>query len=316
MLSGAMSGIPDYAPDVAGYYDPAAGPLSLKAEKELWMRWVELGALSPTFRDMLGARHIQNVNVWTDAQTLEHFRTYALLHNSLVPYIFSLAREASERGYPIMRHLFLEYPEDPNTYALDDQYLLGDSLLVCPVVTPGARYRSCYLPRGEWLDYWTGQAYTGGGYLTLPAPVERIPLLIRAGSLLPMYPPTVETLVQASAFDTRTAGEDLVVRVAPHLSTPEHTAQLRLYDGTLLWYAATLAHAKLEILGSPVGRRLSVELPSHGSRLAVTVSGELRRMQPKPDREASSHGDWYDPASDTIHLDIQIEPGSTATISW
>ena len=316
MLSGAISGMPDYAPDVAGYYDPDAGPLSTEAEKELWMRWVELGALSPTFRDMLGARHTQNVNLWTDAETLEHFRTYAQLHNSLGPYIFSLAREASERGYPIMRHLFLEYPDDANTYALDDQYMLGDSLLVCPVVTPGARDRSCYLPAGEWLDYWTGQAYTGAGYVTLAAPVERIPLLIRAGSLLPTYPATVETLVPSGQPDTRTAGEDLALRVAPHPDALEHAAEFRLYDGTLLRYAATPAHATLDILGSPVGRSLSLELPSHGRLFAVTVLGALRRVEPIADRAPSDRGDWYDPASDTIHLHILIEAGTNATVSW
>jgi alpha-glucosidase (family GH31 glycosyl hydrolase) len=93
-----------------------------------------------------------------------------------------------------MRHLFLEYPDDPNTYTLDDEYLLGDSLLVCPVVTPGARERSCYLPGGEWIDYWTGQAYSGTGYVTLAAPLERIPLLVRAGSQVPTYSPAIETL--------------------------------------------------------------------------------------------------------------------------
>jgi len=315
MLSGAMSGIPDYAPDVAGYYDPDTGPLSLEAEKELWMRWVELGALSPTFRDMLGARHTQNVNLWTDAGTLEHFRTYARLHNSLVPYIYSLAREASERGYPIMRHLFLEYPEDPNTYALDDQYMLGDSLLVCPVVTSGARDRSCYLPVGEWLDYWTGQAYSGAGYVTLAAPVERIPLLIRAGSLLPTYPATLDTLVASNQPDIRTAGEDLELRVAPHPGTPEHAAELRLYDGTELRYIATPAHATLDVLESPVRRRLSLQLPSHGRPFAVTVSDELRRLDPI-DGAPSNRGDWYDPASDTIHLEVLIEAGSNATVSW
>jgi len=316
MLSGAMSGIPDYAPDVAGYYDPDAGPLGIEAEKELWMRWVELGALSPTFRDMLGARHTQNVNLWTDADTLEHFRTYAQLHNSLVPYIYSFAREASERGYPIMRHLFLEYPDDPNTYALDDQYMLGDSLIVCPVVTPGARDRSCYLPAGEWLDYWTGQAYKGGRYVTLAAPVERIPLLVRAGALLPLYAATVETLVPARRLDTRTAGEDLVLRVAPHPGTPAHEAQLRLYDGTQLHYATTSAQATLDILRSPVRRIMSLELPSHGRPFAVTVSGELRRLEPVADGAPSTRGDWYDPVDDTIHLDVIIEAGTNATVSW
>ena len=273
MLSGSMSGIPDYAPDVAGYYDPDGRPLSLEAEKELWMRWVELGALSPTFRDMLGARHTQNVNLWTDAQTQEHFRTYARLHNSLVPYIYSVAREASQFGYPIMRHLFLEYPDDPNTYTLDDQYLLGDAPLVCPVVTPGARNRSCYLPAGDWVDFWTGEMYRGAGYVTLPAPLERIPLLVRAGALLPTAAPTIETFASASA-----SGDDLILRIMPSPER-EHTAEFRLYDGTLLRYAATPGGIELHIDGSPVTRRVSIE-------------------------------------SGTTHLDLQIDAGRNATVTW
>lgn len=273
MLSGAMSGIPNYAPDVAGYYDPDGGPLSLEAEKELWMRWVELGALSSTFRDILGARHIQNVNLWTDAETLQHFRKYARLHNSLVPYIYSFAREASERGYPIMRHLFLDYPDDPHTYTLDDQYLLGDALLVCPVVTPGASDRSCYLPAGDWVDFWTGEMYRGAGYVTLPAPLERIPLLVRAGALLPTAAPTVETFASVSA-----SGDDLILRI---MASPEreHTAEFRLYDGTLLRYAATPGGAELHVDGSPVARRISVE-------------------------------------SETTHLDLQVQAGGNVTVTW
>jgi alpha-glucosidase len=318
MLSGAISGIPDYAPDVAGYYDPDAGPLSVAAEKELWMRWVELGALSPTFRDMLGARHTQNVNLWTDAETLEHFRTYAQLHNRLVPYIYSVARDASERGSPIMRHLFLEYPDDPNTYALDDQYLVGDSLLVCPVVTPSARDRLCYLPAGEWVDYWTGQAYSGAAYVTLPAPIERLPLLIRAGALLPTSAATIETLAPVSRLDSLGRGADLTLRVAPHPGTPAHTSELRLYDETLLRYAATPAHATLEILGSAARRSLSLELPCHGRPFDVMVSGERRRLELRDsgERAASTRGDWYDSASDTLHLNLLIEAGASATVSW
>jgi alpha-glucosidase (family GH31 glycosyl hydrolase) len=218
---------------------------------------------------MLGARHTQNVNLWTDAETLEHFRTYARLHNSLVPYIYSVAREASERGYPIMRHLFLEYPEDPNTYALDDEYLLGGSLLVCPVITPGARDRSCYLPTGDWVDYWTGEIYRGAGYGTLPAPLERIPLLVRAGALLPTSLSAVETLARAS-----TSGDDLILRIMPSPAR-EHTAEFRLYDGTLFRYAATPGGAELHIDGSPVARRVSVESGTAQMNLQVEAGGRV-----------------------------------------
>ena len=88
-----------------------------------------------------------------------------------------------------------------------------------------------------------------------------------------------------------------------------------MYDGTQLRYLATPAHATLDILGSPVRRSLSLQLPSHGRPFAVTVSDELRRLEPM-DRAPSNRRDWYDPASDTIHLEILIEAGSNATVSW
>jgi alpha-glucosidase (family GH31 glycosyl hydrolase) len=191
MLSAAMSGVPDYAPDVGGFSDPPGGALRPTAEKELWIRWVELGALSPTFRDLLGARAHGGVNVWTDGDTLRVFRNYARLHLSLLPYIYRNARIASDTGAPIIRPLFLEAPSDTATYPIDDEFFLGDDLLVCPVVLPGARERRCYLPGGGWTDFWTGQVHQGPGWATLPAPLERIPLLVRAGVTIPLGDPDV-----------------------------------------------------------------------------------------------------------------------------
>jgi alpha-D-xyloside xylohydrolase len=189
MLSAATSGLPDYGPDVGGFADPPGGTLAPAAEKELWIRWVELGALSPTLRDLLGARARGGINVWTDADTQRVFRDYARLHLSLIPYIYHYAQVASDTGAPIIRPLFLEAPADPTTYAIDDEFFLGDSLLVCPVVTPGARERRCYLPAGSWTDFWTGQTHQGPGWVTLPAPLERVPLLARTGATIPLADP-------------------------------------------------------------------------------------------------------------------------------
>jgi alpha-glucosidase (family GH31 glycosyl hydrolase) len=101
------------------------------------MRWVELGALSPTMRDMLGDAH-QPVDIDTDGETLAVFRAYARLHTALEPYLYRFAVLAHERGLPILRPLFVDYPEEPETYGLEDQYLLGSDLLIAPVLEPGA----------------------------------------------------------------------------------------------------------------------------------------------------------------------------------
>lgn len=205
MLGGGLSGWPYWGPDIAGFFNrgekrdddaPEQRPERRRAEKELWMRWVQVGALSPTMREMCGAMR-DPITLWTDAETLALFRGYARLHTALVPYLYRHAEVAHARGLPIVRPLFVDYPAEPATYAVDDQYLLGDDLLVAPVLRPGEAERRCYLPAGGWRDYWTGQTHHGPGWTTVPAPVERIPLFVREGAVLDLPAP-----------DTLTAPED------------------------------------------------------------------------------------------------------------
>jgi alpha-D-xyloside xylohydrolase len=197
MLNGGLSGWPYWGPDIGGFFEN--GPVDhnetadaraqrLEAEKELWIRWVQLGALSPTMRDMLGSQ-TDPVGLWTDDETLAVFRAYARLHTALKPYLYHYARIAHERGLPILRPLFLNYPAEPETYALSDEYLLGDDLLVAPVLQPGQTERRVYLPTGQWRDYWTGNIHTGPGWTTVPAPLHHIPLFVREGSALPLPVP-------------------------------------------------------------------------------------------------------------------------------
>jgi alpha-D-xyloside xylohydrolase len=96
-------------------------------------------------------------------------------------------REAHEEGLPVMRPLFLEFPDDPATWSVDDAYLFGPDVLVAPVLTAGATDRTAYLPAGAtWTDAWTGETYAGGGAVTVDAPLDRIPLFLRDGASLPI----------------------------------------------------------------------------------------------------------------------------------
>lgn len=202
MLSGGLSGWPYVGPDIAGFFNRAEqrdGESAAdraerrRAEKELWIRWVQLGALSPTMRDMNGAMR-DPITVWTDGDTLAVFRAYARLHAALMPYLYRYAEVAHARGVPIVRPLFLNYPTEAVTYELEDEYLLGDDLLVAPVLRPGQAERRCYLPTGRWRDFWTGLTYQGPGWTTVAAPLERIPLFVREGSTLDL--PSPDTLAQ------------------------------------------------------------------------------------------------------------------------
>jgi alpha-glucosidase (family GH31 glycosyl hydrolase) len=180
VLNGSLSGWPYWGPDIAGFFQgkrAVEGP----GEKELWIRWVQLGALMPTMRDMYGAMEGDPVNLWTDDETLSVFRTYAELHTTLRPYLYRYAQLAHEQGLPIVRPLFLNYPGEAETYALEDQYLLGDDLLVAPVLEPGLQQRPVYVPAGAWRYYWTDEVYEGPGRVDVPAPLHRIPLFVREG---------------------------------------------------------------------------------------------------------------------------------------
>ncbi|MDQ6777236.1 MAG: hypothetical protein M3071_13690 [Actinomycetota bacterium] len=174
MLSSGLSGRPYWGPDIAGFSQGDTGP----DQQELWERWLEIGALSPTMRDMLGA-FTTPIDLWSNPETIRLFRRYARLHEALKPYIYQYARIAHHTGLPIARPLFLNYPNDPTAYNVNDEYLLGDDLLVAPVTRPDQTRRRLYLPAGPWQDHWTKHTYTGPGWITLPAPPDQIPLLVR-----------------------------------------------------------------------------------------------------------------------------------------
>ena len=177
MINGSLSGWPYWGPDIAGF---TTAPDDVSDERELWLRWLQLGALSPVMRDMLGSqRHA--IDALTDHRTLTAFRAYARFHTALEPYLHRAARVAHRTGIPIIRPLFLEHPGDNTTYDIDDQYLLGPDVLVAPVLRSGARSRTVYLPAGRWRYYWTGRRYAGARWITVATPATEIPLFIASG---------------------------------------------------------------------------------------------------------------------------------------
>ena len=171
-----MSGYSTWGPDI----------LSTGNNKELWMRWVEFGALTPVMRDHVWDKPEHSFNLWSDAETTAHFRRWASFHSSLLPYLATYAEEAHRTGIPIMRHTVLEYPDDPRSATAEYQYLLGKEMLIAPVVQPGQELRTLYLPKGEWVNFWNGDFLTGGQDVTVVSNV--IPILVRARSVIPFKP--------------------------------------------------------------------------------------------------------------------------------
>jgi alpha-glucosidase (family GH31 glycosyl hydrolase) len=192
-----VAGLPFYGSDIGGYFTGNARP---NTTKELFFRWTELGALSPIMRTHHGIAKDKNWRFDSDAETLAHHRAWAATHLSLVPYLETLAEEAARSGAPLFRAMALDFPGDDAAWTLTDQYLLGPSLLVAPVVTMGAIEREVHLPPGRWVRVLDGGApfsMDGPADVRVPAPLGSIPVFLRAGHIVPRLPAGIDTVVPA-----------------------------------------------------------------------------------------------------------------------
>jgi alpha-glucosidase (family GH31 glycosyl hydrolase) len=181
-ITAAASGFSNWSHDVGGYLGER---LMARCPKELLLRWVQFGCFTP----LMQAHGRFPQEAWTyDDETLRVYREYVLLHERLVPYVRAAAATAARAGLPIVRPLLISEPADERGWALADQYGYGPALWVAPVLERGAREREVSLPRGEWIDFWTGKRVTGGGEILAPASLDRIPVYVRAGSILVTHP--------------------------------------------------------------------------------------------------------------------------------
>lgn len=150
---------------------------------ELIMRWAEMGAFTPVMRTHEGNRPRDNLQIDQDPRVLAHFARMTSVYVHLVPYLKGLVAEASTRGLPVQRPLFLHFEDDPHTYTIQEAYLYGPDLLVAPVWHPGKTEWSTYLPEGaDWVHVWSGKTFAGGQDVTVPAPFGEPPVFYRSES--------------------------------------------------------------------------------------------------------------------------------------
>jgi alpha-glucosidase len=182
LLNLGLSGVPFCGADAGGFLDHATG--------ELLARWTQLAAFTPFFRNHSNeGTHRQEP--WAFGAEVEGIcRGYITLRYQLRPYFYCLMAEAAAQGTPIMRPMAWHYQNDPEAVACGDQFLLGPSLLVAPILRPGATARSVYLPVGNWFDYWTGEFHLGRRHIAARADLATLPLFVRAGAIVPMTSPT------------------------------------------------------------------------------------------------------------------------------
>ena len=186
LLSLSLSGFPWSGSDIGGYVgtrqDRSGDPVGVPT-KGTYLRWAQLGALSPVMQTAIPAYEF-------DAETVEIYRRYAELHAALAPYTARAAEQSRRDGTPIVRPLPLAFPEDPVAARSDDSYLYGPDLLVAPIVDSSAEaggpgLRTVHLPAGGWSDFWTGERRTGPVTFTVLAPLDTLPLYVRDGARLP-----------------------------------------------------------------------------------------------------------------------------------
>jgi alpha-glucosidase len=186
LLNLSVSGIAFVGADVGGYSDMPSG--------ELYSRWLQAAALTPFLRAH-SENNLPDKEPWEYGLDFEKINRASIeLRYQLLPYLYTLFREHEQTGKPVMRPLWFEYPQDSKNYLIDDQYLVGHDLLVAPVVKENQRTRSIYFPMGDnWRDWTTGKFYKGGTTVEVEAPLEKLPVFVRVGAVLPTQPTIQQT---------------------------------------------------------------------------------------------------------------------------
>jgi alpha-glucosidase (family GH31 glycosyl hydrolase) len=311
-LTIGMSGVARWGSDIGGY--TSFGTRG-RLDRELLHRWIQLGAVSAvmrTKRSGIALPAYERPQVF-DPASLPVWRRWAKLHTRLLPYLQAADAAHRATGLPIMRHGLLTHPGDRRARRAHDQYLFGPDLLAAPVLEPGAVRRRLYLPRGRWVDLWRSARYVGrtGGLelgrarmlrgrraATLPAPADELPLLARAGAVIPLLSPDVDTLAPY-----RGAG---VVRLADRLDRLHLLAFPRGRSGARMG-------AGRERLRSVEGRR-AWTLAIRGTRARrYLVQASLRTLR-RPfaprvvllGRRPLSRGAWsYDRATGVLRVAVR-----------
>ena len=177
LLNLSLTGVPFCGADIGGFASNCNG--------EMLARWTWLGLFYPFMRNH-SSRGSRRQEPWAFGQTIEKAVVAAIkLRYRLMPYIYTLAYDASLTGMPLMRPLFFEYPQDKESQDLHDQFLFGSDLLVAPILRPGQKQRMVYLPKGSWQDFWTAEVFSGPKWMIVKASMDTIPLFIRSGGAVP-----------------------------------------------------------------------------------------------------------------------------------
>ena len=202
-LNSSLSISPFWGTDIGGFYPSR----DREYTGELYTRWFQFAAFCPLFRSHGRTWHLHLPWGWNtgetgpvesrptpdpselhNAQVEPICRQYLNLRYQLMPYTYTITREAHDTGMPLMRALWLQYPHDPEAVKLGEEYLWGRDLLIAPIVEKSAKSRRLYLPKGMWFDWWTGERLEGGQWIRRPVDLATMPIYVRAGAIIPLDP--------------------------------------------------------------------------------------------------------------------------------
>ena len=308
----SASGFPFYASDTGGYIDSPP-------DRECWIRWVEANAVWPAMQ--IGDASSEapwefTVENGRDQAALDIFARYTTLHMRLFPYVWSYAQEIAATGRPIVRPFGLAYPamgQHPS-----DQYLLGEHVLVAPVIAAGQTTRTLWLPPGEWVGWWDGVVHDGGAagaQVTVPAPLGTLPLFLRKGGVVPMLRPEIETLAPVpggSAIES--FANDAGVLYVRLVAGPEAT-RFDTYDGTEV--TQQLAGGALTIAVTPSAlytQGAVVEVIAQARPSAVTAGASaLAERASLAELDAAADGWCWESATGGT-LWIKVAQGATIAV--
>ncbi|HRE48380.1 MAG TPA: glycoside hydrolase family 31 protein [Aggregatilineales bacterium] len=178
-VNSGLAGLAFTGPDVGGFFGDC--------EPELFTRFLQLAALMPFFRVHTSAGTRPQEPWAFGAETEQIAKRIIELRYELLPYLYSVFAECTQNGKPMIRPLLLADPADEALRGIEDAYMVGESILVAPVVEKGATKRDVRLPKGRWYDFFSGEGYEGGRTITIPASLETLPIFIRAGHVIPMW---------------------------------------------------------------------------------------------------------------------------------
>jgi alpha-glucosidase len=293
-----LSGVAWAGVDIGGFFDDCNG--------ELLARFTEFGVFQPFCRNhsMKGARPQEP---WAFGEPYESVcRKMIKLRQRLLPYLYTLFEECHRTGAPIMRPLLFEYPEDETTYTTDDEFLLGNALLIAPISRPGIEHRHVYLPRGTWFHFWSGEKFEGPAHILAHAPLGEPAMYLRANTALPMWP------------EMNHVGERPTDPLTLHLHQADGSGESALYEDAGNGFAyergeyarrSVVCEASEGGISVRLGEREGSFIPERGS-----VNLEIRGVDTRPERMSvnGEEANWsYEETGKKLVIRLAEEAGET-----